>query len=141
MSHVEARSTSESDACNPPDGNVIALAARKLGLKKTNAWVLEATNKERTTNAESSKRTREKDKTRGFKQLSVTLPEKHHEFVKTLAYRTKAGESLDIILAEIVSSPRPTNAAPVCHSFSLAGLAGWRRWLLSLLLPAESFKS
>lgn len=112
------------------DLNNIASAARNLGLMPVRAWVENDERKASTAGAERTRRCREKAELHGFKQLSITLPAELHPMLKTLAVRTKAGESAEVVL---LSGLRDIQGG----SPSVESLPTWKRWLLRWLLGME----
>lgn len=123
----------------------VAGAARELGLKPVRAWVSDEKQKVRSAGAERVRRSREKAEQLGFKQLSITVPAELHHALKSLAARTKAGEPVDVVLAELftkiqIPCPRVADEQPTTIFSWLDTLPAWRRWLLLRLLPTSSAK-
>ena len=116
----------------------VASAARALGMKPVHAWVPGNNKKSGTAGAERTRRSREKSEQLGLKQLSITLPAELHPMLKALATRTKEGETVDAVLAELF----PYRAAgqglsPVVEPKirpDLTFISGWRRFLIRWLL-------
>ncbi|RQW27243.1 hypothetical protein EHS17_08160 [Rhodobacteraceae bacterium CH30] len=135
--------------------------ASELGLKPVSAWVeREQLPHERSVAAERVRRSREKAEQSGLKQLSITVPLALHPVLKTLAARTKAGEPVEAVVAELfpqlparlpadskVGAGAGTGVGTgtgagfgvgAVEADWLAGLPLWRRWLLRYLLHASS---
>lgn len=117
----------------------IAGIARDLGLKQTQAWVVDETVHVKSSGAERVRRHREKVEQQGFKQLSAIFPAELHPWVKELAARTRAGNSLKTAIAELMpASIQPDQNRILTHTEAalmlLNALPTWRRWLLRWLL-------
>ena len=70
-----------------------------------------------------------------------TQPAELHPMLKTLVARTQAGESLRLVLAELLPEAGtaltpPDGKRPESSSSWLDTLPAWRRWLLRWLLPS-----
>lgn len=122
-------------------------AAKELGFKPTQAWVLaNPPKKPRSPAAERVIKSRDLAKQKGLAQLNVSLPESLHGFVKELAKRTRAGDSFDAVLADLVPAVakqalRPAKPQPLSTLVELPGwptLPGWKRWLVSRLMRSKS---
>lgn len=125
--------TSTNSGSTAPDGSCrVADAARTLGLKPVRAWVADE-KKRGSPGAERVRRCREKAKESGLKQISVTLPTELHPVLKTLAARTKAGESAAAVLTALLSeleSPASTASAGARPTAERPGfLRACRRWI------------
>lgn len=129
-----------TDTCPGDMRPDVADAARELGLKPVRAWVTDEKKKSGTVGAERVRRSRAKGEELGLKQLSITAPIELHPMLKTLAARTKAGEPVNAVLAELVpqSGSASLDSAKERSDFFAAWLdtlPAWRRWVLRLLLP------
>ncbi len=137
-SSLDLDSGSSSD--NEP--NEIANAARNLGLKLVPAWVPDDKETKRTAGAVRTQRSREKAEQCGHKQLSVTFPVELHPILKKLAVRSKAGEPVEVVLAELIPE-LPGHLKTNSHvtteqiKLKLSIFPAWRRWLLYWLLTPE----
>jgi hypothetical protein len=122
-------------------------AARKLGFKRINAWVPEPEpddqRGEQTKGAERVRRSRERAAQLGRRQLSVTLPVDLHPVIRELAARTKAGESCEVVLADLLEQIREklsgdSSCSSQADGVTLAtGRATWlglMRWLCRVLI-------
>lgn len=121
-------------------------ALRDIGLAPIKAWVPGPAAKTSAT-AKRAKKARDKAAESGLKQLSITLPIEAHPLAREFSSRTKAGESVADVLDDLrlqvgeasveASSAAPATITPA-PTVALVGLSAWRRWLISLALPAES---
>ncbi len=131
----------QSDAAPAEDCAAdLASAARGIGMRPVRAWIPDEQTKKCTGGAQRTKRSRAKAEENGMKQLSVSLPIAIHPLVKALAQRSKAGESAEAILRELLpsSSPKPNlSTAKPEQRPTLQAMPKWKRWLLMKLLPAE----
>lgn len=136
---------------------------RGIGLAPVKAWVPGPAKTSAT--AKRAKKARDKAAEDGLKQLSITMPVTLHPLARELAARTKAGEPASQVLDDLrlrvdevsveassaapvtttptsAPAPSPEEASiptPVPGSAAVfVGLSAWRRWLISLILPAES---
>lgn len=141
MKTFEAENNQQDDNSRPDEIDEMSSAARRLGLKPVRAWVPDATQKDKTSAAERTKRARIKAEGLGVKQLSVALPTDLHQPVKNMAARIKAGESIASAIVELLPDAVPATSMPPLQRVSLSGMASWRRWLLRWLLPAKFLES
>lgn len=121
-------------------------AARGLGLKPVRAWVPDGTKNNRNANAARTKRSREKAEAQGLRQLSITLPAALHPMLRTLAARTKAGESVENVVADLIDkrAPQHGDQAPAAQTAgagaatpTIRNLPAWRRALIWWLLTPD----
>ena len=116
-------------------------AARSLGLRRVSAWVKdEGTLNRNSTGAERTRRSRQNALTAGVGQVSVALPVELHSLVRTLATRTRAGESAEAVLNELLrqrgASTSPLGTGSVADRLGLSHLSLWRRLLILAALPS-----
>jgi len=67
------------------------------GLKPVKAWV----RTKQAGNAARTKRYKERKEELGVKQLNLQAPQETHEALREIAARTRAGESLSIVLGDL----------------------------------------
>lgn len=158
--------TDQTDQTDPHTvtRNEQVTAAKALGFEPTQAWVLaNPPEKPRSPAAERVKKSRERAKEKGIAQLNVSLPAGLHGFVRELAKRTRAGDSLEAAVADLVpsisvpalpNSPQPLMVLQPAVSPSQAqlqpstpprltdlpvwpALPAWKRWLVSRLIRSK----
>lgn len=105
------------------------------GLKPVKAWV----RTKQASNAVRSKRYKERRAAEGVRQINVQAPQEAHGALKEIAARTKAGESLQAVLADLAGAPSAQSGSPSLPPPDVAAVAqtleagGWRaqliRWL------------
>lgn len=131
-----------NDAPTQMTATDIEATLRNIGLAPVKAWVPDPVTKASAT-AKRTKKARDKAAENGLKQLSITIPIDQHALVRAFAARTKAGEPPAQVLDDLrlqmgsASDGSPT-IPPATITAVPAGLSAWRRWLISLILPAES---
>lgn len=153
---------------DPTDPNTVTrdeqvTAAKELGFEPTQTWVLaNPPKKTRSPAAERVKKSRELAKKKGLAQLNVSMPESLHGFVRELAKRTRAGASLEVVVADLMPSRSvpmsPTPAQPITIPKPAVipsqaqplmpakvtdlpvwpALPAWKRWLVGHLLRSKS---
>ena len=98
------------------------------------------------TGAERVRRSREHAAKRGFRPLSILLPQDLHPQLKTFAARVKAGEPAGLVVAELFPVDATNNSegyGPLPAEGGIAWpdeLPRWRRWLLRQLLPKSRLR-
>ena len=115
---------------------------RELGLKKSVAYLKD--NSGKSGSAKRKEKSREKQKEAGIEQVTVAAAEPVRQIVKQLAERTKAGESIETVLASLVPATTQQPAAtPETHTIDAGALEigrqvlrlrGWKKTLISWLL-------
>ena len=142
MTDQISTTNASADTCVSDAQHTVDDTVRELGFKPVRAWIPDVKKKADTVGAKRTRRCREHAEQLGLKQLSVTLPVELHPKLKTLAARTKNGESPEAVLAELYPS--------LCESHKDTGdnnsdssnrwintLPAWRRCLVRWLLPSE----
>jgi hypothetical protein len=131
-------------------------AAKELGFKPTQAWVLtNPPEKPRSRAAERVKKSRELARERGIEQLNVSMPKILHGLMRELAKRTSAGDSFEAAVVALVpsisvpaspkspqpavsSSQRQPSATPRLTDLPVwTALPAWKRWLVSRLIRSK----
>jgi hypothetical protein len=107
------------------------------GLKPVKAWV----RTKQASNAMRTKRYKERQAAEGVRQINVQAPQEAHEALKALAARTKAGEPLESVLADLAGSrvmaPEPLSPALAAVERTLEA-GGLRARLIRLLSGAPT---